>query len=165
MTSEPDSPAAPSHAPPAPDPADHVERERLNEELSRLTLPLMWTMRQDAMHAFEPLGMKPIQALVMGLIGERTCTPSELAHLMETTPPMMSTMLSDLERAGLVERTPDPDDRRRTRVDLTKKGRQMNERFDAAWHQASLTRTERLSTDDLRELVRLYAQLTEGEAS
>lgn len=161
MTSKRSTAAAPQQA---RSPGDEEERSRLNAELSQLTLPLMWNMRQDAMHAFEPLGMKPIQALIMGIIGERTCTPSELAHLMETTAPMMSTMLADLERQQLVERHPDPDDRRRTRVELTKQGERMNQKFDKAWQEASISRTERLSTEDLRELVRLYTLLTDEES-
>ncbi len=161
MTSERGAAATPKQA---RSPGEDEERAQLNAELSQLTLPLMWNMRQDAMHAFEPLGMKPIQALIMGIIGERTCTPSELAHLMETTAPMMSTMLADLERHDLVERHPDPNDRRRTRVELTKQGERMNKKFDQAWQEASLSRTERLSTDDLRELVRLYTLLTDEEA-
>ena len=40
-------------------------RKQFVAKLSELALPLMWTMRQDAVKACEPLGLRPIQSLLL----------------------------------------------------------------------------------------------------
>ncbi|MFF4986021.1 MarR family winged helix-turn-helix transcriptional regulator [Streptosporangium saharense] len=67
-----------------------------------------------------------------------TLTPSELSAALMMSRAGMTNRLDRLERAGLVERTLAPDDRRSVRVTLTRKGR---ETADAALteHVASLT--------------------------
>ncbi len=54
-----------------------------------------------------------------------TCCPSqrELATALRVTPQTMSATLERLEQAGYVERSRDPDDRRRTLCSLTERGR------------------------------------------
>jgi len=47
----------------------------------------------------------------------------ELARASRTTQPGMTRLLGDLERAGLVTRSPDPSDSRATVVDITGAGR------------------------------------------
>ena len=51
-------------------------------------------------------------------------TASELAKLEQISPQSMGATLAGLERRGLVERTPDPDDGRRAVLSLTRAGRQ-----------------------------------------
>ena len=82
-------------------------------------------------------------------------TPTALSRLLMLSPAGMTNRLDRLEAAGLVERRPDPDDRRSSLVVLTKAGR---ERADAAVtdHVANeaellrgLTRPERRTFDQL----------------
>ena len=49
-------------------------------------------------------------------------TPSQLAERERVTPPSMNRTLNALEEAGLVGRTPDPDDARKVIVTLTTQG-------------------------------------------
>ena len=49
-------------------------------------------------------------------------TPGELSRKLELSSGAMTNRLDQLERAGLVRRRPDPDDRRGVRVDLTDGG-------------------------------------------
>ncbi|RSX58469.1 MarR family winged helix-turn-helix transcriptional regulator [Bifidobacterium samirii] len=49
-------------------------------------------------------------------------TPSQLADAMHVTSGRVSSVLSALERKGLISRTPDPDDRRVTHISLTEAG-------------------------------------------
>lgn len=51
-------------------------------------------------------------------------SPSRLADDLMLSSGAMTARLDRLERAGLVRRKPDPDDRRAVRVELTEKGRQ-----------------------------------------
>src|SRR3954449_12128091 len=54
----------------------------------------------------------------------------ELARLLGKAPAIVVAAVDDLEARGLVQRTRDPADRRRTRVTLTKAGGQALERAD-----------------------------------
>ena len=60
---------------------------------------------------------------VLELIGEPyQMSPSELADILLRSSGGMTQILDRLERAGLVARTPDPDDRRKVMVALTPTG-------------------------------------------
>lgn len=50
-------------------------------------------------------------------------TPAEIAAELQTSPSGMTSKLDRLETEGLIERTPDPKDRRTIRINLTKEGR------------------------------------------
>lgn len=74
-------------------------------------------------------------------------TPTELYRSLLVSSGAMTNRLDRLESAGLIARTPDPDDRRRTRVGLTDPGREV---IDAALdaHVASLGEVFSALTDD-----------------
>lgn len=147
---------------PRPDPPAERRRDELLHELSALSLPLMWTLRKAAMRALEPLGLRPVKALVLGLIVEGADSPKELSELLDTPPPMMSGLLAHLEERGLIERAPDPDDRRRIRLAATDEGRALAERITAYWIEAGRERFEGLSDDDLRHLIAIYRTFVEA---
>lgn len=140
-------------------PPPSVEVSALVEELSGLTLPLMWTMRQDAMRAFEPLGIRPVKALLLRLIEHDLRHPKELAELLDTVPPTISAMLAELEAQGLLERSTDPKDRRRVQLGLTEAGREVCAQLASAWHEVGTERLSRLSPDELRSLIRIYHKI------
>ena len=50
-------------------------------------------------------------------------TASELAQAERVRPQSMAQTLAELEAAGLIERRPDPGDRRSSQIELTKEGR------------------------------------------
>jgi DNA-binding MarR family transcriptional regulator len=64
-----------------------------------------------------PLGPRHVAALQQ--IRGGPVTVSELAARLDLTLPTVSGVLADLDRAGFVERRPDPADRRRTIVAIT----------------------------------------------
>jgi DNA-binding MarR family transcriptional regulator len=75
------------------------------------------------------LGVPPGQLSALSILvfgGERTI--AELADAEHVTSPTMTRIVDGLERAGLAERRPHPDDRRATRVRPTGTGRRVMER-------------------------------------
>jgi DNA-binding MarR family transcriptional regulator len=77
------------------------------------------------MHEYQPPGAPTAaQEDVLGLLldGGET-TPGDLAAAERMRPQSMGEMLSDLERLGLVARSPHPSDRRRVLISLTGAGR------------------------------------------
>ncbi len=151
-------------ADPAPDaataPSPEGERDRLLLLLAQQAFPLMWTMRQAAVRALDPLGLSPVKGLMLGLAASAPRTPGELAELLETAPPAVSAMLGDLERRGLIRRDPDPDDRRRVRIVATGEGDRTVAAMTERWIEASRDTVRGLSNDDLNDLVRIYAHVT-----
>src|ERR1700758_4272803 len=61
-----------------------------------------------------------------------------LAHLLGIDRTVMTYLLDDLVGAGLVERQPDPDDRRSRRVVLTARGRDMLADLDERFRRAEM---------------------------
>lgn len=61
--------------------------------------------------------------VLLRLAGQDGLTQAEIARRQRVEPPTMCRTVDRLVRDGLVERRPDPDDRRATRVHLTPEGR------------------------------------------
>lgn len=119
----------------------------------------MWNLRQLAMRAFEPLGLRPIKALLLELIGRGLVHPKMLAEVLDTVPPTISTMLAELEERDLIVRKADPNDRRRVQLELTESGKQMRQKLKVAWHQTGMERLAKLTPDELQALVTIYRKL------
>jgi DNA-binding MarR family transcriptional regulator len=90
------------------------------------------------------------------------CPLGDLADDLESTPRNITGLVDHLERDGLVERIPDPDDRRSVRARLTDAGRV---RIEAIWqegieHQFEIV--QGFSKDDLAQLRHLCLKLVES---
>jgi len=171
-TDAPPPPLHASNAPPnastalASEPRDRGDdlvgdRHQLIADLGDLTLPVMWMLRQRAVKAFEPLGIRPVKALILGMIAQGIASPKDLGDLLQSAPSATSTMIGDLEDRGWLERRPDPADRRRVLLSLTAEGQRTMEAMGSSWHASSVQGAEHLDTDDLRHLVRILRQLLE----
>src|SRR3954452_22868690 len=82
-----------------------------------------------ARSADQRLGVPPGQLSALSVLvfgGERTV--AELAHAEQVTSPTMTRVVDGLEREGLAQRHPHPDDRRATIVRATRKGHRVMER-------------------------------------
>ena len=86
-------------------------------------------------------GIQPQQYLLMlqvkGIPGRTWATVGELAHRLQVKPHAAVTLVSRCEALGLVERRPDPADRRQVQVHLLPPGEQVLHRL-AALHRAEL---------------------------
>jgi DNA-binding MarR family transcriptional regulator len=91
---------------------------------------------------------------------------SDLANAEGVRPQSMAQTVGDLETDGLIERRPDPDDRRRALVELTKAGRLVlasDRRRREGWLADAISSD--LSLDEqalLRDAVELLRRLAEG---
>lgn len=69
-------------------------------------------------------GLTPSEASVLGIVtGRGPISLSELARVEGLNPTMLSRVVSNLERAGLISRIPDPNDLRSAAVSATRQGR------------------------------------------
>jgi DNA-binding MarR family transcriptional regulator len=91
-------------------------------------------------------------------------TPSQLAERERVTPPSMNRTLNALEEAGLVARTPDPDDARKVIVTITPAGEALiaeTRRLRTAWFSqrlAELTPDERAALEAVVPVLRRISE-------
>ena len=79
----------------------------------------------------KPLGLTPSYVYVLGVLRDKEyASPSEISHLLELERPTITTLLSRMERSGLVNRVSNPSNRREILVSLTDAG---NEACDKAY--------------------------------
>jgi len=140
-----------------PDPAGKMGRDLARDEDGRLystrMRKLMGPLNID-MSAVEALGALKLAGHSLSLLQERwaerhglsegrlgvmfrlyrggACALGDLAGSLDTTPRNVTGLVDHLERDGLVERVPDPDDRRSVRASLTAAGR---ERIESIWKE------------------------------
>ena len=75
-------------------------------------------------------GLTPTQASALGLISSRgPLGVAALAELEQVNPTMVSRIVGKLVSAGLIHRTPDPDDLRVATIEVTDLGREVHEQI------------------------------------
>ncbi|AEV16516.1 MAG: winged helix DNA-binding protein [Thermus sp.] len=137
----------------------------LVEELSRLGYALMRLLLSQAKEVFAREGLSLQQAEVLRLVKEGVLLPSRLAEHLEVLPSQVSHLLASLEEAGLLERSPDLEDRRRVHLRLTPKGEAVQARMQAAWLQVFGQQLSRLNPEEVllfRDLLRKLTEVGRG---
>lgn len=92
---------------------------------------------------------------------DRALRLSELAAQLGIVPRSATSVVDDLEAAGLVERKPDPHDRRATLVDLTPDGRQILNTLREKRRDVMVSQLSRLSPAEQRTLTQLLQRLAD----
>jgi DNA-binding MarR family transcriptional regulator len=92
---------------------------------------------------------------------ERPLRLSELAAQLDIVPRSATSVVDDLESAGLVARRPDPDDRRATLVTLTPAGTQILTTLRENRREAMATVITRLTPTEQSTLINLLQRLAE----
>ena len=85
-----------------------------------------------------------------------------LARKTEKDKHTITRMLKLLEKNRLIERRPDPDDRRRTNVYLTEEGRALKRKLTPVVMDFLEKSFQGLTHKDLREFMRLHARITKN---
>jgi len=129
--------------------ADRVERvaDRLHSASIHL---LRRVRRRDGESGVSAPHLSALSVLVFG--GARTL--GELADAEQVRPPSITRIVRNLEAEGLVEREPDPADRRIVRVRATEKGRRILEEGRRRRISDLAARLRAVDADDLATLER-----------
>ena len=116
--------------------------------------------RQRAEVLLNEIGLHVGQEMLMcGLWGKEGITQIELAENLMIQPATVTNMLQRLERGGFVERRPDTEDHRISRVYTTEKGRDMEEVVQEKWSQLEQEAFVGLSVEERILLRRLLLQV------
>jgi DNA-binding MarR family transcriptional regulator len=101
------------------------------EELRYLVLAVQRDGNRALAALLRPLGLTPSQAEVIGVLArsERPLTVRQVGDHLVCEPGSPSRLVSSLATAGLIDRTPDPDDARAWTLELSAKGRRIAERL------------------------------------
>jgi len=108
-------------------------------------------------HGFA-MGQLPV---LMALKDGRPHSQAELARLAQVEQPSMAQLLARMERDGLVQRVPDPDDRRSRLVLLTPECRARMHESRAVMQALAAEALADFSAEDRAELGRLARRLAE----
>lgn len=116
-------------------------------------------MRRSAFDSFmRPLGITRAQWWVIAHLSRQDgMMQIQLADILDVGKASLGTVIDRLEAAGLVERRPDPVDRRANRLFMTRKSHQMIDKMQAAERQFSDQSLGRLSASEREELVRMLS--------
>jgi DNA-binding MarR family transcriptional regulator len=110
----------------------------------------------------ERLGVNVTDMECLGLVFQKDLTtPSELARYTGLTSGATTAMLDRLEEGGLIERRPNPQDRRGTIIGLAKAGTERVGRWFASVRRAQSELISSYSERDLRLLVDFLERATE----
>jgi DNA-binding MarR family transcriptional regulator len=83
---------------------------------------------------FEALGLYRGQPPVLLALWEKEgLTQTALAERLQNTPATVTRMLQRMEKSGFIQRKPDPEDQRISRVYLTEAGRLIKTHVEAVW--------------------------------
>ena len=116
--------------------------------------------RARAEAALNQLGLHTGQEmLLLRLWLEEGIAQSQLAASMGVEPPTATKMLQRMEHTGLIERRPDPEDARISRVYLTERGRVLEQPVLEVWKQLEAQTVAALSATEQALLRRLLMQV------
>ncbi|GAA0497808.1 hypothetical protein Ade02nite_53760 [Paractinoplanes deccanensis] len=136
----------------------HAEEESLSEAF--------WAVARRLRHrtkvALEPWDLSPSQGRAMTVLARHgDLRLSSLADHLRIAPRSATEVVDDLQQRGLVERRPDPADRRAVLVTLTPHGMSVNTQIQAARQAASARIFAALDPEDRRDLSRVLEKLRE----
>ncbi|WP_098959629.1 MarR family winged helix-turn-helix transcriptional regulator [Pseudonocardia sp. N23] len=117
-------------------------------------------LRRLSKDALAPWEVTPGQSRALGvLVRNGEMRPGTLSEHLRIAPRSATEVVDDLEDRGLVERAPDPADRRATLVRVTARGRQIADGIRAARSAEAEEFFRGLDAHDRTELLRILGSL------
>lgn len=118
---------------------------------------IRWTQLLEALNLYQ--GQPP---LLRELWEEEGLTQTELATRLKLTPPTVTKMLQRMEKSGFIQRKPDPDDQRVSRVYLTGAGRDVQQKVETVFTTLEVEGFANLTPEERDVLRRLLLQVRQN---
>lgn len=132
---------------------------RLGEvlEFMRLIWAVDHALQKTSKRMRSSIGVTGAQRLVVRIVGRFPGIPAgQVAELLHVHPSTLTGILKRLEHQGLIRRRPDPKDRRRALLGITKKGRRIDAAGAGTVEEAVervISRTPRAKLDGARQIL------------
>ncbi|HKE71572.1 MAG TPA: MarR family transcriptional regulator [Nocardioidaceae bacterium] len=137
-------------------PTPFARQESLGYQVNHLARLLAQALRRR----IEELGVVPGQfAQLLALYEQDGLTQSELSRRVRIEQPTMAVTLKRMERDGLVERVPDPSDRRQALVLLTERARRLEGDLTDAAQAINAEAVDGLSAAEISAFMRTLDRL------
>ena len=131
-------------------------------DLGDLLMRAARTLRRRWRDVLAPWDLSPHQARALRVVCEGDGVRlTELAETLHIAPRSATEVADGLQERGLIERTPDPGDRRAVILRPTDEGRRVRAEIDAARSADSAELFTRLPTADRAELARILQALAD----
>jgi len=136
-----------------------------DESLSEAFWAVARQLRRQSMATVAPWDITPGQARALAMLSHKelghqeSVRLSDLAEKLRIAARSTTEVVDGLQERALVERRPDPTDRRATLIVLTEEGDKVAEAIRQARHAEAEAFFGRLSADDRAHLARILAQL------
>ncbi|MDN5916502.1 MAG: MarR family winged helix-turn-helix transcriptional regulator [Pseudonocardia sp.] len=139
---------------------DREETQHREETLTEAFWAVARTLRGLSKEALAPYDVSPSQSRAIGVLARHgDMRPGELARHLRIAPRSATEVVDDLQARDLVERSPDPQDRRATIVRLTGGGAAVAGMIRAARAAEAEDFFARLDDRDRAELTRILRVL------
>jgi DNA-binding MarR family transcriptional regulator len=133
------------------------------ESINFLLRMICQAQRSQMSDALAEIGLYAGQEMFLWHLGRQEGqTQSQLVERMCVQPPTVSKMLDRLEKAGLVERRPDAENSRLSRLYLTEQGNIRQRAVRVIWTNVEQRLTEGLTVEERIVLRRLLLQVHEN---
>ncbi len=137
--------------------------QKVSDCVSYLLIQVMKAHRRHAEPALNALGLHVGQEMILFRLWENDgITQSELAGCLCVEAPTITKMLQRMEATGLIERRPDLQDARVSRVYLTPKSRDLEGPVRSLWQDLEDKTLQGLSEAEIMLLRRLLLQIHEN---
>lgn len=115
---------------------------------------------QIFLETFEDSRLTPTQWAALARLGEAgAASQNHLGRLTAMDPATVQGVIQRLEKRGLIDREPDPDDRRRTRLKLSAEGAELVAMYAAAGAKVSARTLEPLTDAEAEQFLELLKKL------
>lgn len=156
-------PASSNHLAPAePSPAEADGVDPSSQEVLRAFMRTIHLHRQSMLKLLAAKGAHPGQAIYLRMLARNDgISQRDLAEKLMLAAPTVTSTLQRMERLGMVERRPDPDDQRVTRVHLTAEGRRLEAELHEVFSEYLVRTIDSMPDADRRELARLLGTMAD----
>ena len=137
-----------------------ARRYVLEDQVGHLLRRAHQRATQIFLETFEDAGLTPTQWAALARLGEEgAASQNHLGRLTAMDPATVQGVVQRLEKRGLIDREPDPDDRRRTRLRLSAAGAELVARHTADGATVSARTLEPLTDEEAEVFLALLKKL------
>lgn len=140
-----------------------MSNQNITEALGYLMFQICRAHRNRAQELLSELGLYTGQEILLMHLWEKDGrSQSELADLMCVQPATLTKSIDRMSTTGLIERRPDPDDGRVSRVYLRQAGRDIQALVEGVWQQVEAESFAHLTVEERILLRRLLMQVKQN---